>query len=105
MSFTIAGREGSFASLDLRAAVNMTVPTTAWGVIPHDEVILSMSQNSLIWVVRLARRDLDLLVDTYCLTSVGPAEPLLTRVFNLSTQPVRIKAGTILSRLVSVRLE
>lgn len=83
----------------------MTIPATSWGVIPHDEVLLDISRDSLIWVIRTPRPALDLLVDTYCLTQANRNEPLVTRVFNLSTQPVRIKAGTVLSRLVSVRLE
>lgn len=105
MSFSIAGYPDRWTSLDLAAGVNMTVPSTSWGVIPHDEVLIDMEPNTLLWVIRTPRPALDLLVDTCCILSVGPNEPLVTRVFNLSTKPVRIKAGTVLSRLVSVRLE
>lgn len=105
MSFQIAGREDALITLDLHASVNMTIPSTSWGVVPHDEVLLSLSPFSLVWMIRVPRPALDLLVDTVCIISVGPNEPLMTRVFNLSAQSVRIKAGTVLSRLVSVRLE
>lgn len=107
MSFSIASSSGARPRLDidLPAAVNMTIPSTSWGVIPHDDIVLSVDPGYLLWILRTPRAALDLLVDTYCLTSVGPDYPLVTRVFNLSAKPVRIKAGTVLSRLVSVRLE
>lgn len=103
MSFTLTSVGSPWTWLDLKAGVNMTVPSTSWGVVPHDEVLLSIQPGCLLWVIRTPRPALDLLVDTYCI--LQPNEPLVTRVFNLSTKPVRIKAGTVLSRLVSVRLE
>lgn len=105
MSFTLTSVGSPWTWLDLKAGVNMTIPSTSWGVIPHDETILSISPGCLIWIIRTPRTALDIWVDTSCILIAGPNEPLVTRVFNLSSKPVRIKAGTVLSRLVSVKLE
>lgn len=103
MSFMLHGDGRLHVSLDLTASVNITVPATSWGVVPHDAKILAMDPHYVVFLIKTHRVALDLLIDTSC--APNPGEELVTRVFNLSTKPVRIKVGSVISRLISVRLE
>jgi hypothetical protein len=89
---------------DLRASVDITVPSTSWVAVPHDERLIHVQTGHLVWAIKSPRDQMDLLMDDpYVVPDI--TEPLVSRFFNLSTKPVRIKAGTVVARLVSVRLE
>lgn len=105
MSFIVTGEdapEGPQVYYELRAERLIRVPPIALAVVPHGITIVNLHPDSteiLLMRKPWAWAEMHLMVD---MGSVNVTDPIVTRVFNLSSKEVTIKRGSIISYLLCI---
>lgn len=106
MSFIVTGEdapEGPQNIFQLKAERIIRVPPVSRAVVPHGISIAFLDPLTVVLLLRKpwAWAEMNLLIDV---GEINPADPICTRVFNLSSKEVTIRRGMIISHLVSLRV-
>lgn len=88
---------------DLICDGHISVFSMSWAVVPHPVKIVSLGPDEMVWSLPYLKAESGLFVETGILM-MPPTGVLLTRVFNLTSKPIRIKPGTVVARLLCTKM-
>lgn len=84
---------------DLLCDGNISVASMCWAAIPHPVKLRIVPPDHMIWSIPYLRGESGLLVESGILDAPLEDRVLVTRVFNLTSKPIRLKPGTLVARL------
>lgn len=94
-------------SYDLVCDGHIPVATLSWAAVPHPVRITSVGNGvpAFVWTMPYQRSESGLLVECGILDTSDPSKIVISRVFNLTIKPIRIKPGTLIARMFCVAKE
>lgn len=87
---------------DLICDGHISVFSMSWAVVPHPVKLISIGPDEMVWSLPYLKVESGLFVETGILMPTSGV--LLTRVFNLTSKPIRIKPGTVVARLLCTKM-
>lgn len=87
------------AAYDLICDGHISVASMCWAAIPHPVKLTLVPIGHIVWSIPYLRGESGLLVESGILDAPLEDKVLITRVFNLTSKPIKIKPGTLVARL------
>lgn len=89
---------------DLVCDGHISVFSMCWAAIPHPVKLLDVAVDHMVWAIPYLRTESGLFVECGILDTSDPDKVLITRVFNLTSKPIKVKPGVLIARLLCTKM-